>query len=167
MAKNSTFDVSSKVDLQEVDNALNQARKEVSQRYDFKGKTAEIEFSQKESTLTLTAEDDYILAALLDVVKTKMIRRGVPIRNLHEEPTEAASGGKARQVIKLQQGIPQDTAKEIAKTIKQAGFKKVQAQIQEDEVRVQSPSIDELQAVIAMLKEKDFGVELQFGNFRS
>jgi cyclic-di-GMP-binding protein len=167
MAKNSTFDISSKVDLQEVDNALNQARKEVGQRYDFKGKTAEIEFSEKESTLTLTADDDYILAALLDVVKTKMIRRGVPIRNLKEEPSESASGGKARQVIKLQQGIPQDAAKEISKTIKQAGFKKVQAQIQEDEVRVQSPSIDELQAVIAMLKEKDFGVELQFGNFRS
>ncbi len=167
MAKNATFDITSKVDLQEVDNAVNQATKEVSQRYDFKGATAEIEFSKKDGTFTLLADDDYKLTALVDVLQSKLIKRGVPIRNLDYGTVEEAFGGKARQVITLQQGISIDKAKEIVKAIKNGGFKKVQAQIQEDEVRVQSPSIDELQGVIALLKQKDFGVELQFGNFRS
>jgi cyclic-di-GMP-binding protein len=167
MAKNSTFDITSTIDLQEVDNAVNQARKEVGQRYDFKGSTAEIDFDKAASSLTLLADDDYRLKSLLDVLQTKLIKRGVPIRNLDYGEIEPASGGKARQVIALQQGISTDKGKEIVKEIKNAGFKKVQAQIQDDQVRVQSPSIDELQAVIKHLKEKDFGVELQFGNFRS
>ena len=167
MAKNSTFDITSTIDLQEVDNAINQARKEVGQRYDFKGTTAEIEYDKAASTLTLTADDDYKLTALVDVLQTKLIKRGVPIRNLDYGEVGPASGGKVRQVVGLQQGIPTEKGKEIVKEIKSAGFKKVQAQIQEDQVRVQSASIDELQAVIAMLKQEDFGVELTFGNFRS
>jgi cyclic-di-GMP-binding protein len=167
MAKNSTFDITSTVDLQEVDNALNQARKEVGQRYDFKGATAEIEFSKAEATITLLSDDDYKLKALTDVVETKLIKRGVPVRNLDYGKVDQASGGKARQVVTLQQGISTEKGKEIVKAIKEGGFKKVQAQIQDDQVRVQSPSIDELQAVIALLKQKDFGLELQFGNFRS
>ena len=166
MAKNATFDISSSVDLQEVDNAVNQVRKEIAQRYDFKGSTAEIEFDQAESVLKLLSDDDYKLTALVDVLQSKLIKRGVPIRNLDYGKVESAFGGKVRQTVTLQQGISTEKAKEIVKAIKSGGFKKVQAQIQEDEVRVQSPSIDELQAVIAMLKKEDFGVELQFGNFR-
>jgi cyclic-di-GMP-binding protein len=167
MAKNATFDITSNVDLQEVDNAVNQARKEVGQRYDFKGATAEIEYDKSEGTLTLLADDDYRLKSLVDVVQTKLIKRGVPIRNLDYGEVEPASGGKVRQVVRLQQGISTEKGKEIVKEIKSGGFKKVQAQIQEDQVRVQSPSIDELQSVIRYLKEKDFGLELQFENFRS
>jgi uncharacterized protein YajQ (UPF0234 family) len=167
MAKNSTFDITSSVDLQEVDNAVNQARKEVSQRYDFKGSTAEIEYNKEDATLTLLADDEYKLTALVDILQSKLIKRGVPIRNLDYGKIEPASLSKARQVITLQQGISTDKGKEIVKAIKAGGFKKTQAQIQDDQVRVQSPSIDELQAVIVMLKKEDFGVELQFGNFRS
>ena len=167
MAKNSTFDITSEIDLQEVDNAINQARKEVGQRYDFKGSTAEIEYDKEAPALTLLADDDYRLKSLIDVVQTRLIKRGVPVRNLDYGDVEPASGGKVRQVIRLQQGIPTEKGKEIAKSIRDGGFKKVQAQIQEDQVRVLSPSIDELQAVIKYLKEKDFGLELQFGNFRS
>ena len=167
MAKNSTFDVTSTIDMQEVDNAVNQAHKEVAQRYDFKGATAEIDYDKAQGTLTLLADDEYKLDALLDILKSKLIKRGVPIRNLDYGKVESASGSKARQVVTLQQGISTEKGKEIVKAIKNGGFKKVQAQIQDDQVRVQSPSIDELQAVIAMLKQEDFGVELSFGNFRS
>ncbi|CAN5640254.1 YajQ family cyclic di-GMP-binding protein [soil metagenome] len=167
MAKNSTFDITSTVDLQEVDNAVNQASKEVSQRYDFKGATAEIDFSKEDGTLTLLSDDEYKLKALIDVLQSKLIKRGVPIRNLDYGTVEPASGSKARQIITLQQGISTEKGKEIVKAIKNSGLKKVQAQIQDDQVRVQSPSIDDLQAVIAVLKKEDFGLELQFGNFRS
>jgi uncharacterized protein YajQ (UPF0234 family) len=167
MAKNSTFDVTSNVDLQEVDNAVNQATKEIAQRYDFKGATAEIDFNKDAGTLTLLADDEYKLKALIDVLESKLVRRSVPIRNLDFGKIEPAAGSKARQVLTLQQGISTEKGKEIVKAIKNGGFKKVQAQIQDDQVRVQSPSIDELQAVIAFLKQQDFGLELQYGNFRS
>ena len=151
-SKNATFDITSSVDLQEVDNAVNQAQKEVAQRYDFKGATAEIDFSKAESTITLLSDDEYKLKALVDVLQSKLIKRGVPIRNLDYGKVEPASGSKARQVVTLQQGISTEKGKEIVKAIKNGGFKKVQAQIQDEQVRVQSPSIDELQAVIALLK---------------
>ena len=167
MAKNSTFDITSRIDLQEVDNAVNQAQKEISQRYDFKGATAEIVFDKAAGILTLTADDDYRMKSLVDVLETKLVKRGVPIRNLDYGSLDPASGGKVRRVVTLQQGISTEKGKEIVKEIKSGGYKKVQAQIQEDQVRVQSPSIDELQAVIKHLKTKDFGLELQFGNFRS
>ena len=166
-AKTASFDITSPVDLQEVDNAVNQALKEISQRYDFKGATAEIEFSKKDGTLKLLADDDYKLKALIDVIQSKLHKRGVPIRNLDYGEVEQAFGGKARQTITLVQGISTDKGKEIVKAIKAAGFKKVNAQIQDEQVRVTSPSIDELQAVIAHLKKEDFGLELSFGNFRS
>ena len=167
MAKTSTFDITSSVDLQEVDNALNQARKEVQQRYDFKGATAEIEFDRKEGALKLLSDDEYKLTALVDIIQSKLVKRGVPIRNLDYGEVEQAFGGKARQSISLVQGISTEKGKEIVKEIKQAGFKKVNAQIMDEQVRVSSPSIDELQAVIAHLKKQDFGLELSFGNFRS
>lgn len=167
MSKNATFDITSEVDLQEVDNAVNQVTKEVSQRYDFKGVTAEIEWSKKDGTFTLLVDDDYKLKALVDVLESKLIKRGVPIRNLNYAEPEPAFGSKIRQKVTLQQGIETEKGKEIVKAIKAGGFKKVQAQIQDDQVRVQSPSIDELQRVMAMLKQQDFGVELQFANFRS
>lgn len=166
MAKNASFDITSTIDLQEVDNAVNQAQKEIAQRYDFKGTTAEVTYDRDAATLSLLADDEYRLDALIDILKTRLIRRNVPVRNLDFGEVEPASGGKVRQVVNLQQGISTEKGKEIVKEIKNGGFKKVQAQIQEDQVRVQSPSIDELQAVIRHLKEQDFGVELQFGNFR-
>jgi cyclic-di-GMP-binding protein len=166
-AKSASFDITSEVDLQEVDNALNQARKEISQRFDFKGSTAEIELSKKDGTLTLLADDDYKLKALVDVIQSKLIKRGVPIRNLDYGEVEQAFSGKARQTISLVNGISTEKGKEIVKAIKNAGFKKVNAQIQDEQVRVTSASIDELQAVIAVLKKEDFGLELSFGNFRS
>jgi cyclic-di-GMP-binding protein len=167
MAQQASFDITSTVDLQEVDNAVNQVRKEVAQRYDFKGSTAEVEYDKETGSLTLLADDEYKLTALIDILQSKLIKRGVPIRNLDYGKVETASAGKARQVITLQQGISTEKGKEIVKAIKNGGFKKVQAQIQDDQVRVQSPSIDELQAVITMLKQEDFGLELSFGNFRS
>ncbi|CAN5680138.1 YajQ family cyclic di-GMP-binding protein [soil metagenome] len=167
MSKNATFDITSEVDLQEVDNAVNQARKEIAQRYDFKGVTAEVEWNKNDAALTLLADDDYKLKALVDVIESKLIKRGVPIRNLDYGEPEQAFGSKLRQTVSLQQGIATEKGKEIVKAIKAGGFKKVQAQIQDDQVRVQSPSIDELQRVMVMLKAQDFGVELQFANLRS
>ncbi len=167
MASNASFDVSTGADLQEVDNAVNQTLKEIAQRYDFKGVTAEVEWNKSDAALTLLADDDYKLKALVDVIESKLIKRGVPIRNLDYGEPEQAFGSKLRQTVSLQQGIATEKGKEIVKAIKAGGFKKVQAQIQDDQVRVQSPSIDELQRVMAMLKAQDFGVELQFANLRS
>jgi uncharacterized protein YajQ (UPF0234 family) len=166
MAKTSSFDITSSVDLQEVDNAVNQANKEVQQRYDFKGATVEIDFSKKDGTLKLLADDEYKLTALIDIIQTKLIKRGVPIRNLDYGDVEQAFGGKARQTITLVQNISTEKGKEIVKSIKEAGLKKVNAQIQDEQVRVTAPSIDDLQAVIAHLKKQDFGLELAFGNYR-
>jgi cyclic-di-GMP-binding protein len=165
MATNNSFDVTTGADLQEVDNAINQARKEVQQRYDFKGTHCTIDFDRAASKLVLEADDDYKLKALYDVLQTKFVRRGVPIRNLKEGAVQPASKG-VRQEVTLTQGIPTDTGKQIAKDVKGAGFKKVQVAIQGDELRVSSPSRDELQAVMAFLREKDYGVELKFGNYR-
>ena len=166
MAKNSSFDVTTGVDLQEVDNAVNQATKEVAQRYDFKGADVSIELDRKEGAVRLEADDDYRLKALWDVLQTKLIKRGVPLKNLDEGKVETGTLGRARQTFALKQGIPQDTAKEIVKEVKAAGFKKVQVAIQGDQLRVTSPSKDDLQEVMAFLKGKDFGVDLQFGNYR-
>ena len=166
MASNSSFDVSTGADLQEVDNAVNQALKEIGQRYDFKGTHCTVEFDRAKAELRLAADDEYRMDALLDVLKTKMVKRSVPIKNLKVGDPVTAAGGTMRRTITLTQGIPQDTAKQIVKAIKDGGFKKTQASIQGDEVRVSSPSKDELQAVIASLKSQDFGIELRFGNYR-
>jgi cyclic-di-GMP-binding protein len=167
MAAMNSFDITSTIELQEVDNAINQARKEIAQRYDFKGSKAAIDLDQKEKTLTLTAEDKFKLNAVWDVLQTRMVRRSVPVKNLKRGDIEDASGGTARQVITLQVGIPSDTAREIVKVLKDAKMKKVQAAIQGDQVRVSSPSRDDLQAAIQLLKNHDFGIALQFGNYRS
>jgi uncharacterized protein YajQ (UPF0234 family) len=167
MADMNSFDVTSEIDLAEVDNAINQARKEVAQRYDFKGSKATITLDQKEKTLTLAAEDQFKIAALWEILQTRMVRRNVPVKNMKPGEIEPAAGGTVRQVLTLQIGIPTEAAKEIVKTIKDAKLKKVQASIQADQVRVSSPSRDELQAAMSLLREKDFGIALQFGNYRS
>ena len=166
MAQQNSFDVSTGADLQEVDNAVNQAMKEVGTRYDFKNTRCTINFDRAKSLLTLEADDDYKLKALYDVLQTKFVKRGVPLKNMKAGTALPAASGRVRQEVTLTQGIPTDTAKEIVKAIKARGFKKVQSAIQGDEVRISSPSKDELQEVMAFLRSQDFGVELKFGNYR-
>jgi uncharacterized protein YajQ (UPF0234 family) len=166
MASQNSFDITSTIDLQEVDNALNQARKEVAQRYDFKGTRADIEFDRGEHTITLVADDKFRLESLWEIVQTRLIRRGVPAKNVKPAEPEPAGGGTVRCIYTLQQGIPSEAAREIVKLLKERKLRKVQAAIQGDQVRVSSPSKDDLQAVMALLREHDFGVELQFGNYR-
>lgn len=166
MADTYSFDVTTGVDLQEVDNAVNQAQKEIAQRYDFKGSKAAIEFNRAEGRLKLVADDDFRMRALYDVLQTKLIKRGVPVRNLDEGETTPAGGDTVRKEIGLKMALDSDTAKKVAAAIKEAKLKKVQAAIQGDQVRVSCPSKDELQGAIALLRGKDFGVELKFGNYR-
>ncbi|MDT8340916.1 MAG: YajQ family cyclic di-GMP-binding protein [Longimicrobiales bacterium] len=166
MAKTSSFDISTGVDLQEVDNAVNQAMKEVATRYDFRGTNCTIEFERADAAIQLDADDDYKLTALLQILRERMVRRGVPVKNLDEGKVEHGSLGRVRQRIGLKQGIDQETAKRISKAVRDQPFKKVQVQIQGDELRVTAPSRDTLQEVIAFLKGEDFGVELEFGNYR-
>lgn len=163
MAKDVSFDIYSTVDMQEVDNAVNQTNKEIGQRYDFKNSKSKVEI-EKEG-LKITADDDYKLRSVTEILKAKMVSRKVPAKNLIFEKAEAASGGLLRQLVKIQNGIEQEKAKSIVKDIKASGLK-VQAQIMEDQVRVSGKNRDDMQAVIQALKEKDYGVELQFGNYR-
>jgi uncharacterized protein YajQ (UPF0234 family) len=167
MPPTQSFDVTVGCDLQEVDNAVNQARKELTQRYDFKGVGFEIDFRRAENRIVLSTSDEFKLNAIWEVLQAKLVRRSVPIRNLTRGKVEPAAAGTVRQQVDLQQGIPVDTAREIVKAIKDQKLKKVQAAIQGDQVRVSSPSRDDLQAAIALLKQKDFGMELTFGNYRS
>src|SRR5712671_1113637 len=166
MADTSSFDVTSPVDFAEVDNALNQARKEIGQRYDFKGATAEITLNAAEKTLTLLTDDEMKMNAVWEMVQTRLTRRNVPVKNFKKADSEPAAGGKLRRVITIQQGIPIEAAREIVKFIKDQKLKKVQAAIQADQVRVSSPSKDDLQEAMRALREHDFGVALQFGNYR-
>ena len=161
-----SFDVTTSVDLQEVDNAVNQAQKEVAQRYDFKGTVAEIELSRSEARIVLRAADDYRMDALFDVLQTKLIRRGVPVKNLDIGDVKPAGDDTVRREVRLKMALDADTARKVAATVKAAKLKKVQASIQGEQVRITSPSRDELQEVIALLRREDFGVELTFGNFR-
>ena len=166
MAAQSSFDITSPVDFQEVDNALNQARKEVGQRYDFKGAKADIVLNPAEKTLTLAADDEFKMNALWEIVQTRLVRRNVPIKNFKAAESEDASGGTVRRVITIQEGIPIEAAREIVKYLKEKKIKKVQAAIQGEQVRVTSPSRDDLQEAIRALRDHDFGVALQFGNYR-
>jgi uncharacterized protein YajQ (UPF0234 family) len=166
MAATFSFDVTSPVDFQEVDNALNQARKEVSQRFDFKGAKAQILLDAAEKTLTLSAEDEFKVKALWEIVQTRLVRRGVPLKNFKGADAEPASGGTVRQVITIQEGIPIEAARDIVKVLKDKKLRKVQASIQGDQVRVASPSKDDLQEAMRLLREQDFGVALHFGNYR-
>lgn len=158
-----SFDVVSRIDLQEVDNALNQTRKEVAQRYDLKDSKTEIAWDQKE--ITITSADDFKVKAVVDVLQSKLVKRNVPIKNLEYGIVESALGGRARQKITVQQGIETEKAREIVKFIKGSGVK-VQAQIMDDEVRVTGKKRDDLQDVIAKLRGADLGLALQFVNFR-
>jgi len=166
MAAASSFDITSPIDFQEVDNALNQARKEVGQRYDFKGAKAEIVLNPAEKTLTLVADDEFKMNALWEIVQIRLVRRGVPIKNFKATESEAAAGGTVRRVVPIQEGIPIETARDIVKFIKDKKLKKVQASIQGDQIRVTSPVKDDLQEAIRELREHDFGIALQFGNYR-
>lgn len=164
MAKAASFDVVSKVDLQEVDNAVNQANQEIAQRYDFKGSVSKVEWDGK-AEIKLLSDSDFRLDAVVDILKSKMIRRGIAVRSLEFGKVEQASGGHVRQVVTVVQGISKEKGKEIVASIKTLKLK-VQAQIMDDQVRVSGKSRDDLQATIQALKDQDFGVELQFVNFR-
>jgi uncharacterized protein YajQ (UPF0234 family) len=166
MPQGSSFDVTTGVDLQEVDNAVNQAQKEIAQRYDFKGSPASIEFKRAEEKLMLVAASDFQMRALFDVLQSKLIKRGVSVKNLDIGDITPAGGDTVRREIGLKTSLDSDTAKKVAAAIKDAKLKKVQASIQGDQVRVSSPSKDDLQQAIALLRGKDFGVELKFGNYR-
>jgi len=161
-----SFDVTSTVDLQEVDNAVNQARKEVAQRYDFKGSKAAIDYDRGEGTLTLTADDEFKMRSLWEVIQARLVKRSVPVKNLKPGPIERGANDTVRRIVTLQQGIPSDTSRQIVKFIKDQKLKKVQAAIQGDQLRISSPSKDELQQVMGLLREQDFGIALQFGNYR-
>jgi uncharacterized protein YajQ (UPF0234 family) len=166
MAANPSFDVSTGADLQEVDNAVNQSVKEVGQRYDFKDSHCTIELDRTKAEIRLAADNEFRMDALLDILRTKLVKRGVPVRNLRIGDPIPGAGTSVRRTIGIAQGIPQDTAKKIVKAIKDQGFKKVQASIQGEEIRITAPSKDELQQVIAFLRGGDFELELKFGNYR-
>lgn len=159
-----SFDIVSEVDMQEVDNAVNQAIKEIQQRYDFRGSKSEILWDKKE--ITLNGDDDYKMGAMKDILQTKMHRRNIDIKSLDFGSLESAGGNMLRQKIKIKQGIDKEVAKEITKAIKDSKLK-VQAQIADDKVKVSSKSIDELQETINFVKSRGFSVPLQFNNMRS
>ncbi len=158
--------MTSTVHLQELDNAINQARKEVAQRYDFKGAVATIDFNKAENTLTLVATDNMKMEALWEILQTRLVRRNVPVKNLKPGELEQAANSTVRRVVTLQQGIPSEAARDMVKFIKDQKLRKVQAAIQGDQLRISSPSKDELQSVMGLLRGQDFGVALQFGNYR-
>jgi uncharacterized protein YajQ (UPF0234 family) len=158
-----SFDIVSKVDMQEVDNAVNQTVKEIAQRYDFKGSKSEI--SQEKDSIKVLADDDFKLKAVIDILQSKFIKRGISIKALQYGKAENASGGMVRQIITVQQGISKEKGKEIIAVIKDSKIK-VQGQIQEDQVRVSGKNRDDLQETIALLKGKDLGIEMQYVNFR-
>lgn len=166
MAKTESFDITTGVDLQEVDNALNQARREITQRFDFKNVLVEIDYDRAAPRINIHTADDFKLEAIWQVMEQRFRGRNVPLKNMKRGDVAKASAGTVRQEIRITQGIDADTARKIVKHIKDAGYKKVQTQIQGDAVRVSAPSRDDLQAVIRDLKAEDFGMELQFGNYR-
>ena len=166
MATTSSFDVTTGVDMQEVDNAVNQAQKEIAQRYDFKGANVQIDFKRAEEQIALVADSDFRMKALFDVLQAKLIKRGVPVKNLDVGDTKPAGGDTVRKEIKLKTALDGETAKKVSAAIKEAKLKKVQAAIQGDQVRISGPSKDDLQEAMALLRSKDFGVELKFGNYR-
>ena len=166
MATTQSFDITTGCDMQEVDNAVNQSIKEITQRFDFKGIKVGLELLRAENKIVLTGPDDFKIKAMWEVLQTKLVRRKVPLKNLEPGAIQPAGGGTARQEVSLQQGIPIETAREIVKFLKDQKLKRVQASIQADQVRVSSPSRDDLQHAMGLLRQKDFGVELNFGNYR-
>ena len=164
MAQNS-FDIVSQVDLQEVDNAVQQAIKEISQRFDFKGKLAKIEFDRKEKKIALTAENDFVLRSIVEILQGKIVRRQISLKSLSFGEVETNVSAVAKQTVAIQQGIPKEKAKTVVQAIKETGLK-VQPQIQEDQIRVFGKNRDDLQVVIQHLRQQDFDVPLQFVNYR-
>lgn len=165
MAEEHFFDVVCKVDLQEVSNAVQQATKEISQRYDFKGSKSKIELDKGKNEVEIVSDDEYKLKSVIDVLQSKLVKRKVSLKSLSYGKIEPAFSGTVKQVIQLQQGIPSEKAKEIVKVIKGTKMK-VQPSIQNEQVRVRAKKIDDLQSVIKLLKEKDFGIHMEFINFR-
>ena len=165
MSKESSFDIVSIVEIPEVINAINQAMMEIKQRFDFKGSKSDIKLEEKDKKIVLLSDDEYKLKSVIDILQTKLVKRGVSLKALKYDKVEPATGGTVRQVITLQQGIPVEKAKEIVKLIKDTKLK-VQAQIQGEQVRVAGKSRDDLQGVIALLRGKDMGIDLQFVNYR-
>lgn len=165
MADEHSFDIVSKVDMQEVLNSVQQATKEMSQRFDFKGSKSSIEFNKDKAEITLISDDEQKMKSVVDILQSKFAKRGVSLKSLVYGKIEQAAAGTARQVITLQQGIAQEKAKEIVKIIKDSKMK-VQAEIQKDQVRVRAKKIDDLQTVMALLRGKDLGIHMEFINYR-
>ncbi len=165
MSKDHSFDIVSQVDLQEVTNAIEQTKKEIGQRYDFKDSKSTVVWNKDEKSVVIQTESEFRLKAVIDILETKFVKRGISLKALEHTPVEKATGGTVRQSIKIRQGIPSDKAKEIVKFVKETKLK-VQAQIQEDQVRVQAAKIDALQEIIRVLRNHDFGIDLQYINYR-
>ncbi len=165
MADEHSFDVVSRVDLQEVLNAVQQATKEIGQRFDFKGSKSSIELNKDKHEITLVSDDEHKLKTVIDILQTKLVKRGVSLKALNYGKIEQAAGNTVRQLVTLQQGIPVEKAKEIVKIIKDTKMK-VQSEIQKDQVRVKAKKIDDLQMLIKLLKEKDLGIHIEFINYR-
>jgi len=166
MAKTESFDVTTGVDLMEVENAVNQAHKEIAQRYDFKGLDVKMDLKKADHLILFDAPDDMKLNAMWEMLLSKLIRRQVPVKNCQRGAVQKAGGDRVRQEVKLVSGLDIEICRKIVKAIKDAKFKKVQAAIEADKVRVSSPSRDELQEVIVLLKQQHLGVELEYGNYR-
>ena len=164
-SKSCSFDIVSVINLEEVQNAVNQAMAEIRQRYDFKGSKSEITLEKKDNKVVILADDDIKLKSVIDILQGKLVKRKVSLKALDYGKVEAASGDAVRQGITIQQGISQDKGKEVAKAIKGMGVK-VQSQIMDDQLRVTGKNRDDLQTVIANLKEKDFGIAMDFTNYR-
>jgi len=158
-----SFDIVCKIDQQELDNALNQARKEIAQRYDLKNTKSEIILEEKQ--ILLNAPNDFVLKAVLDVLQSKLVKRGISLKAFDIQPPEAALMGRMKQVLKIQEGIPSEKAKNIVKSVKDLKLK-IQCQIQGDQVRVTSKKIDELQSVIQFLRQNDHGIHMDFVNMK-
>ena len=165
-SKNSSFDITSETDLAEVQNACNQTMLEIRQRFDFKGSKSQVEIDMKTAEIKILSDDAHKLKSVIDIIQGKLVKRKISIKALDYGNVEATSGDTVRQSIKIQQGIPQEKGKDIVKHIKTLGLKKMQAQIMDDQVRVTGKDKDDLQSVIASLKQKDFGIDMTFTNYR-
>ncbi|MBI4686686.1 MAG: YajQ family cyclic di-GMP-binding protein [Nitrospirae bacterium] len=165
MADEHSFDIVSKVDLQEASNAVQQAMKEISQRFDFKGSKSNIELDKGKNEILIISDDEYKLKSVIDILQGKLVKRGISLKSLDYGKIETALAGAVRQVITLQQGIASDKAKEVVKIIKDTKLK-VQSEIQKDQVRVKAKKIDDLQAIMKLLREKDLGIHMEFVNYR-
>lgn len=165
MADEHAFDIVCEIDMQEVTNAVTQSLKEISQRFDFKGSKSSIELDKGKAVITLVSDDEQKLKSVVDILESKMIKRGIALKALTYGKIEQAAGSTVRQAVTLQQGIPQEKAKEIVKRIKDTKMK-VSSEIQKDQVRVKAKKIDDLQEVISLLKGNDFGIHIQFTNYR-